>query len=144
MLKLLTMATMAATLLLSQPLLADEQYIQPNDTGQIEFMTPSGNIGCIYTPAGGTDVYEPMNGGPELSCDRVEPQYIRLMIGPTGHAVGYDDVGDPSCCSGVKLQYNNTIEMGPFLCEVRVVGLACKRTDDNSGFFLSRAKVQLF
>ena len=41
--------------------------------GQVEFVMPSGNIGCIYTPQGGTDIYEPRGGGPELSCDRVFP-----------------------------------------------------------------------
>lgn len=45
----------------------------PAEGGLIAFATPSGNIGCTYVPAGGTDVYEPKDGGPELQCDRVEP-----------------------------------------------------------------------
>src|SRR5712675_2333071 len=39
-------------------------------TGQISFVTPSGNIGCTFTPQGGTGVYKPFDGDPVLSCDR--------------------------------------------------------------------------
>jgi hypothetical protein len=39
------------------------QQLDVGQYGQIEFNTPSGNIGCIYTPAGGTPVYETQNGG---------------------------------------------------------------------------------
>ena len=45
------------------------------------FVMPSGNIGCTYIPEGGTDVYEPVDGGPELSCDRIEPKYLRATLG---------------------------------------------------------------
>src|SRR4030081_4018094 len=48
--------------------------------GQISFVMPSGNIGCTFTPQGGTGVYMPFDGGPELSCDRKEPQYVRLVV----------------------------------------------------------------
>ena len=69
---------------------------EESDQGQIEFTMPSGNAGCIYTPAGGTGTYEPMGGGPELSCDRVEPAYVRVMMGPSGKPKRYSDVGDSS------------------------------------------------
>jgi len=61
---------------------------------QVTFCTPSGNIECIYTPVGGTSVYEPVDGGPELSCDRVSPRYVRVVLGPTGPATLFEDVGD--------------------------------------------------
>ena len=66
---------------------------------QIEFVLPSGNVACIYTPKGGVAVYKPVDGGPELSCDRVEPQYVRFILGPRGKAVLIKEVGDASCCS---------------------------------------------
>jgi hypothetical protein len=44
-----------------------EQSIPASAEGQIEFNTPSDNIGCIYTAKGGTGTYEPQDGGPELS-----------------------------------------------------------------------------
>ena len=32
--------------------------------GQINFVMPSQNVGCTYTPAGGTPTYRPFDGGP--------------------------------------------------------------------------------
>ena len=87
-----------AILWFSAPALASD--FTANDQGQIEFSLPSGNIGCVYTPEGGTDTYEPAGGGPELSCDRVAPSYVRVILGPEGKARRYNDVGDASCCSG--------------------------------------------
>jgi hypothetical protein len=37
---------------------AKEQQFEVQGNGQITFVMPSGNIGCIYTPAGGTDTYD--------------------------------------------------------------------------------------
>jgi hypothetical protein len=54
--------------------------------GQISFTTPSQNIECTYTPAGGTPAYKPVDGGPELSCDRAKPNYVNLSLGRTGPA----------------------------------------------------------
>ena len=55
--------------------------------GQINFVLPSQNIGCTFTPKGGTGVYQPFDGGPELSCDRVAPQYVRVVLTPKNSAV---------------------------------------------------------
>ena len=66
-------------LMLAAPALAVE--FEPNDQGFTEFNMPSGNIGCFYMPDGGTDVYKTSDGGAELSCDRVEPSYVRVMLG---------------------------------------------------------------
>src|SRR6218665_995514 len=63
---------------------------------QEEFVLPSGNIGCIYTPEGGTDVYVPEDGGPELACDRVEPRYVRAILSAKGPGRLLKNVGDPS------------------------------------------------
>ena len=68
--------------MLAAPALAVE--FEPNDQGFTEFNMPSGNIGCFYVPAGGTDVYKTSDGGAELSCDRVEPSYVRVMLGSFG------------------------------------------------------------
>ncbi|RUU64585.1 hypothetical protein EOD03_37370, partial [Mesorhizobium sp. M7A.T.Ca.TU.009.01.1.2] len=65
---------------------AGAQSIPASAEGQIEFNTPSGNIGCIYTAKGGTGTYEPKDGGPELSCSRVEPSYVTIILGPKGPA----------------------------------------------------------
>ncbi|MDQ0321781.1 hypothetical protein QO002_003919 [Pararhizobium capsulatum DSM 1112] len=109
---------------------------------QEEFVLPSGNIGCIYTPKGGTDVYRPADGGPELVCDRVEPRYVRAVLSRTGPGDLLRDVGDPSCCSaGPVLDYGQRWSAGPFSCLSTRKGLACKR-DDGHSFFLSRARIE--
>jgi hypothetical protein len=108
---------------------------------QDEFVLPSGNIGCIYTPEGGTEVYQPMDGGPELSCDRVEPRYVRATLLGKGAATLFKDVGDQSCCSvGPVLDYGETWSAGPFSCLSTRTGLSCER-DDGHSFFLSRKRL---
>lgn len=108
---------------------------------QEEFVLPSGNIGCTYTPEGGTDVYQPADGGPELSCDRVEPRYVRAMLASKGAATLFNDVGDQSCCSAVRvLDYGETWAVGPFSCLSTRTGLSCER-DDGHSFFLSRRRI---
>jgi hypothetical protein len=115
----------------------------PSDNGQETFVTPSGNIGCVYTPAGGTDVYVPTDGGPELSCDRVEPKYLRFTLGAAGPATVLDDVGDASCCgSEHTIPYGGVWRADPFTCISMEAGLACAR-DDGNGFFISRAKTEV-
>ncbi len=77
------------------------------------FAMPSGNIGCHYIPAGGTDVYEPADGRAELQCDRVEPSYVAVILGEKGKAKRIDDPGEQGCCSMVQvLDYGKTIAVG--------------------------------
>lgn len=115
---------------------AAEQRIPQADGGYTEFMLPSGNIGCIYTPEGGTDVYQPADGGPELQCDRMEPTYVRAILGASGKGKIHKNVGDASCCSGPVLRYGNATTLGPYYCESERTGLTCYR--DDKGIFLSR------
>ena len=107
-----------------------------------DFILPSGNIGCIYIPKGGTAVYQPADGGPELSCDRVEPKYLRATLGSSGKAVVMTDVGDQGCCSSeTTLGYGEVWSSGPFACYSERTGLTCERSDGHS-FMLSRARVE--
>ncbi|MGE0242079.1 MAG: hypothetical protein AB7F09_27140 [Parvibaculaceae bacterium] len=130
--RLLSIAILAGGL--SAPVLAADQ---------IEFVLPSGNIGCIYTPKGGVPVYQPVDGGPELSCDRVEPNYVRMVLGPKGKAKLYKNVGDASCCSaGPKLAYGKSWTAGPFICKVSTKGLECRR--GKNGFFMSRTRLEAY
>jgi len=131
----------AAFLLLATPAFAID--FQPNDQGQIEFTTPTNNIGCIYTPEGGTSTYYPTGGGPELQCDRVEPAYVRAVLGPKGSATIITNVGDASCCSTVQVfPYGETWEMGPFMCASDTSGLTCARGPH--GFKMSKKGVKKF
>jgi len=106
-----------------------------------EFVLPSGNIGCVYTPEGGTEVYQPADGGPELSCDRVAPRYVRATLSRDGAATLLKDVGDRGCCSASSvLDYGETWAAGPFSCVSTRTGLSCERNDGHS-FFLSRRRL---
>ena len=91
--KLLVLLT--AMLMLGAPAAyAKQQTFTEQDNGQISFVMPSGNIGCIYTPKGGTDVYEPVDGGPEISCDRIAPSYVNITLGPKGPAKLTENPGE--------------------------------------------------
>ncbi|MCR6501249.1 hypothetical protein MUO32_19630 [Shinella sp. CPCC 101442] len=106
------------------------------------FVMPSGNIGCIYIPEGGTAVYQPVDGGPELSCDRIEPKYVRATLGRSGKAVVLSNVGDQGCCGGDRtVDYGETWSAGPFTCYSERTGLTCERSDGHS-FLLSRARIR--
>lgn len=134
-------ATVLALAVFTMPALAVD--FDENDQGQIEFTMPSGNIGCVYTPQGGTDVYEPVDGGPELSCDRVEPSYVRVILGPLGKAKRYNDVGDASCCGSDNiLDYGDVWKMDGFRCTSETTGLACKR--GKHGFSISRKAIKTY
>ena len=127
-------AAMACTTALN----AAEQRLPASDGGYTDFMLPSGNIGCIYIPQGGTDVYQPEDGGPELQCDRVEPTYVRAILNASGKGKIQKNVGDASCCNGPVLKYGNSTTLGPFYCESAMTGLTCYR--GKNGFSLSRRK----
>lgn len=116
----------------------------PADGGMVHFNMPSGNVGCQYTPAGGSDVYVPEDGGPEIGCDRIEPTYQRFILGKAGKAKRYDNVGDTGCCDGSNvLRYGNVWRKGPFTCRAAREGLTCERGDGH-GFFVSRSGTRVW
>jgi hypothetical protein len=137
----LLVALLAAIALWAPAALAEEQVLKPLKSGQIEFQTPSGNVGCLYTPEGGTAVYEPVDGGPELICDRVEPDYVRVMLGPEYDAEAIFDPGEQPCCSGQTFEYDNEIELDGFICHSETTGLVCQTTNGEHGFLISRAHI---
>lgn len=107
-------------------------------TGQlVEFQLPSGNIGCVYVPPGGTPVYQTPDGRAELACDRIEPTYVRLVMSETGPATLQENLGEAPCCSGGTLAYGATWTQGPFTCQSAAAGLTCTN-GDGRGFTLSR------
>jgi hypothetical protein len=119
---------------------AADRSFAPDENGQIVFVTPSGNIGCTYIPKGGTAMYTPDDGGPELGCDRIQPLYVRLILSASGKPFIFKMEGDSACCSDANvLQYGDRWRAGPFSCTSGRSGLACTR-DDGHGFFASRKK----
>lgn len=118
------------------------QTLSANQYGQVEFVMPSGNIGCHYTPDGGKPFYQTVDGRAEIQCDRVKPDYVRGWLGSDGAGEIFETVGDPSCCGEAQvLQYEHVVELGPFQCLSTRKGLTCARQDGH-GFFLSRALVE--
>lgn len=125
---------------LPQAAIAAEAHFIPSPSGQVEFVLPSGNIGCVWTPAGGTPVYKTEDGEAEIICDRVEPVYMRFRLQGQGSGQMTTDAGDVSCCSAPNtLQYGDFWRMGEIVCEASQSGLTCLR--GASGFFVSRRKV---
>lgn len=106
-----------------------------------QFMTPSGNIGCTYTPAGGTAVYQTPDGRAELQCDRSEPEYVRVVMSEAGAArvVATDERG---CCSGETIHYGQSWSEGPFSCDFSEAGVTCE-SRERHGFTLNRAQVEV-
>jgi hypothetical protein len=138
----LLVALFAAAALVAAPaVMAKEVTLKPNKSGQIEFQTPSGNIGCFYTPEGGTDVYEPMDGGPELICDRVDPDYVRIILGPDYDAEAIFDPGEQPCCGGQTFGYDDHVELDGFICHSETTGLVCQTTNGEHGFQMSKAHI---
>ena len=137
---LMLAAALAASLAI--PAAASEVELEANENGQIEFAMPSGNIGCIVTPEGGTDVYQPEDGGPEIQCDRVEPEYARVMLGADA-AEELDEVADPSCCGAEQvLQYGESAAVEGFVCYSETSGLTCNTKDEAHGFKMARAAIE--
>lgn len=113
----------------------------PDDNGAVTFQLPSGNIGCIYIPEGGTRVYQPPGGHAELQCDRVEPSYQRVILGSSGAARKYVHVGDAPCCGFANvLDYGESWSAGPFTCQSATTGLTCRR--GSHGLRMSRQRIK--
>ncbi|MET3925418.1 hypothetical protein [Devosia sp. 2618] len=140
---LILVAVAAVAVLLGVPAKAFEmQQLYPDDDGQTAFVTPSGNIGCIYTPEGGTSTYSTLNALAEIQCDRVEPNYVRAILSSEGKGIIERNVGDAGCCSlDQQLGYGHVVQLGSFQCLSERRGLSCAR-EDGHGFFLSRALVE--
>lgn len=107
----------------------------------VTFMAPSGNIGCIYVPAGGTDVYAPSEPGAELQCDRSEPEYVRVLM-PEHSVARVVETDERGCCSGETIQYGQRWAEGPFTCDVTDAGVSCASTAGH-GFTMSRARIEV-
>jgi len=138
-------ALLLGVLLMLLPGEADAQTqvsFPANANGQITFIMPSKNIGCTFTPQGGTPNYQPSGGGPELSCDRIEPQYVRVVLTPN-EVRRIDDVGDQGCCDASNVfPYGTQWSQAPFTCRSAQSGLTCTR-EDGRGFQMARAGVRL-
>ena len=130
------------TVLMAGAANANEQHLSVQPNRQISFVMPSGNVGCLFTPEGGTDTYVPAGGGAELSCDRIEPSYVNVVLGPKGPAVVTENPGEQSCCGGDNVfAYGNTAHLGGFSCTASTAGLTCETADKRHGFCVAKARM---
>ena len=139
--KLLAAITVAA--LSCGPALAAVQTLEPMDNGQVSFVMPSGNIGCLYTPEGGTEVYVPADGGPELICERIEPSYVTVVLSDVDEASVIEDPAEQGCCGAENVfEYGNIIELDGFECDPPRVASSARTM--SYGFSMARAGIELF
>ena len=122
-----------------RPAHAKEQVFAAQANGQITFVMPSGNIGCIYTPKGGTDVYEPVDGGPEILPDPVEHRAPdRFLVGEVaeeGSVRERDAVGDRLCRDALGATLARELDHGgDDLGAARLRWKAPSRADGNRRF----------
>lgn len=107
----------------------------------VEFMAPSGNIGCVYVPAGGTAVYEPAEPGAELQCDRIAPTYVRIVL-PENSAARIVETEERGCCTGQTIAYGDRWAEGAYTCDVTETGVSCASAAGH-GFTLSRSQADV-
>jgi hypothetical protein len=114
----------------------------PMKNGMVEFVMPSKNMECTFVPKQ-TAVYMPIGGGPELTCDRRDPTYVRVVLGPTKAAERTDNPGEQPCCGAENiLEYGRTWVGGPFTCKSAASGLTCRHTNGH-GFFMSQKRIEV-
>jgi len=112
----------------------------PEKDGLVDFVMPSMNMECTYV-AHQTAIYMPRGGGPELSCDRRDPSYVRVVLGPKGAAERTDNPGEQPCCGADNIfQYGQTWIGGPFTCQSAETGLTCRHKNGH-GFSMSKSKI---
>ena len=117
----------------------------------IEFRTPSGNIGCVYSAG------LPGAGAPTVRCDirsRLKPSPKppascpldygdSIQVSRTGKAILVchgDTAIDPT---SRVLAYGSTWRRDGLACASRATGLRCTNADSH-GFFLSRESWSIF
>jgi uncharacterized protein DUF6636 len=117
--------------------------------GAATFKTPSGNIGCLYTPASGSasvslrcDLASVAHTPPRpKSCHQVYGQ--AFLLSGTGRAKR-GCVGDTIMDSRAStLRYGVKRKYGPFTCTSRQSGLTCT-SRYRHGFTLSKDKQKLW
>jgi hypothetical protein len=108
------------------------------------FQSPTGNIGCSITRQGvRCDIARhtwPTPPKPR-SCEVDYGQGV--AVGKRGRA-SFVCAGDTALNQGPVLDYGKRIRRGRFRCRSRTDGMRCVNRRNGHGFFLSRARVDLF
>jgi hypothetical protein len=135
----------ALTLLTTPALAGSNEWIFPaNPDGTIDFIMPSGNVGCRFIPAGGTAVYHTATGQEELHCIRLEPTTTVVILQPVngGHQpIASTEV--PELPMASVLPYGAFWQAGAFVCVAARSGLVCVN-GTGAGLRMSRAGVDVW
>jgi hypothetical protein len=120
----------------------------PAATDASSFKTPSGNIGCLYTPASGSDSVSLRCDLASVSHTPQRPASCKLSYGRAFFLYGTGKakrgcVGDTVLGSGSVIKYGTTKRFGPFTCTSRQSGLSC-HSHYGHGFTLSKQKQTLY
>ena len=143
--KLYFLLSITILALVSPALAGDFDIINfPSDNGTVNFTMPSGNVECQYTPAHFRGTYRTEDDLAELSCDRAQPAYLRIILGEKIKPHIIENPGDQPCCGDTNpFTYGHSWKSGPFECDSRADGLLCTR-EDSHGFRVSKSKAEVF
>jgi hypothetical protein len=115
----------------------------PEPQGFTVFSTPSDNMCCLYSPDRGYDDRFQPTGEPVLTCDRVSPDYWKVILFAKSKAKLDKNPGEvPGCGNPNILQYGQSWSAGAFTCLSTTAGLKCTR--GKNGFFMSRKRVKAY
>jgi hypothetical protein len=101
------------------------------------FRTPSKNIVCVYSSAGGPGAY--------IRCDVLSLNDVGFLLDRRHRAKRMkvtDTAGDVN--RAAVLRYGKSRLFGPFRCSSRRSGLTCKSRKSGHGFRLSRHRQRVF
>ncbi len=108
--------------------------------GVVQFVTPSGNIGCTYIPFDGAGGIDTGVNGPELHCYRLSGKFDAVSLGPVRKALKLLVEGRLACCKTRNvLAFGNTWRTGGYACTSDRSGLTCRR--GKHGFAISALSV---
>ncbi len=112
----------------------------PKQDGIVQFVTPSGSIGCTYIPFDGAGGITTGVKGPELHCYRLYGKFEAVSLGPVGKALKLVVRGKLACCKTRNiLAFGNTWATGGYACTSERSGLTCRR--GKHGFSITAAGI---
>ena len=112
----------------------------PNQDGIVQFVTPSGTIGCTYIPFDGAGGIDTGVNGPELHCYRLYGKFEAVSLGPKNKALKLLVRGKLACCNTRNvLAFGNTWATNGFACTSERAGLICRR--GKHGFSISAVAI---
>ncbi len=102
----------------------------PGLARQQAFVTPAGNIGCVYTPGEPAREGRPAATAAEISCERIGQGYVRIVMGASGQPRVTEERADTAWTTQrTRLAAGGVWMNGPFACQGSASGVACTRGD---------------